>query len=291
MQPSLQNVNMTIRASVAIVILLVASCSKDVESSLGPAGKQHSDNSLQSTLTTYDSIGLFHNQALAYVGAQCGFNSTTTHDEGAESIADWFIDLDTTDGLTVSSRSAMVLDVMNIIHEVDSLDALGRKGFLNKYPLSAAGEALLDSLLAIFDAIPSRSLAQTQSAFVNLQNQVVISTAITDEDEHALLTGLAVARYSVDIWWAELDVNSKTGAPLQAAKSKVGQVAEADAKGAVMGAIGGFVGGFAYGAALGWAIGGPVGALGTGANTAVRESLRAGLISGIIGSVNKALNW
>ena len=275
--------------------VIVAACSQNggVDAVLNDgarkvaSGTQEVVTGIQSV---YDSVGMFHNSALAYVDSVYGFDSELTIHQCSQGLADWLIQLDPNDGLNTAARDSLVNDAFRGMMEADSLHALGRKACFDKYPIGNAARSFVDSILLAFDSLSINGLPSTLATFVRIENQVVGATELTDKDEIALLSGLAVARYSLEYWWVELGVPSKSGADRMKAMAKAEKIAEGDAKGAITGACAGFVGGAIKGAVVG-SIGGPLGTLGGACGGAVTSSLSGGVMGAIKGSLSAWLGW
>lgn len=273
------------------VALSLVSCSEHSTNNTTDNHRGASSNAIATIPpTTYDSIGLFHNQVMQHISTTEGFDNQLTEEQGVSAIVNWFINHSYDDNLTSSDSVESHDKIKSVIAWLDSLEALGRTAGITYYNASSTVIQYVDSLLWICDHVQSSSYAVTIARIEALKSAALNDNNLSDSDEMYVLAGLVTASHSFSFWWEHENVDQKIGSERSTAEAKVAKILEGDAKGAIIGAIGGFVGGGIIGGIFG-SLGGPAGTLGGAAGGAVVGSLRSGLVGGVSGSLKAWLGW
>lgn len=278
--------------AVMLTSTVLVSCTDDGgSSSVNPkqnTGKEMGE--LATYLYQYDSIGIRHNQALAYVHSHEGFDANLTDSQAAGAMADWIIDLNATDTVTSGSHNFMTSSFLTQFHKQDSLEALGRTGVIDNANVSADVMKYVDSIFAASDSLRYRTKLQNTYRISNLIFMADADGTLDSLEKIEVMAGLFTFKHSVDYWWAFLDIDSKSGSEAEDAKSQTATTAEKDGVGAVAGAAEGYFFGGIFGAIAG-SVGGPAGTLGGWAGGALVGSAHGAVTGAIVASVKHAMGW
>jgi hypothetical protein len=230
----------------------------------------------------YDSMGIFHNNALNYIAA---------HKVGT---------LDTTQLFALTRQYVWGAEIPDsVTRHLRVETAIARYGdsvfnLLVRSTLSRSYFARVDS------AVLNPSLSDTSiiDSIVGIENELALNSHITTSEKGWIFCYAAVVRYSTAYWfgsdtsaWGSLSHFSKS--PVITATKQKGSIALGDGQGFMQGMVEGFIVGGVAGGIVGSAIGGPPGTVGGAAGGAVQGSLTGGVAGAALGSIKAAfdIHW
>jgi hypothetical protein len=191
----------------------------------------------------FDELGAMHNQSVVATGNAINWNLKTSKTEMENKLAGY---LQSTQGIDATPIFDRRTELDSFGMAADPAFVLKSKGFSKK-------------AIAYFTRIEStpKTLRDITTAIKTIENEIIADTSLPKNEKDALLSMAAVSRYSNDLWSKMM---RESNSPLfqsslnEANKSsRAGEIAFADARGALFGAI---IGSVIFGAALPGALAG-----------------------------------